>query len=177
MCVIIAKRAGQPIPPNYMLEFAHRYNPHGCGFASTRHAYKGLDFKRFMQELAKVGDDEMCIIHFRYATHGSVCNANCHPFKSGDVYFAHNGVLPIESKHDMTDSEIAFKDTIMPAVVKYGYASNGVHDVISGIIGGSRFAMLKGGHMILYGHFVDVNGYMCSNDHFMPFALRTAKRA
>lgn len=47
-------------------------------------------------------------MHFRFATHGSVRNRNCHPFRDGDLFFAHNGVLPYPSVGDRTDSEFAF---------------------------------------------------------------------
>jgi len=34
------------------------------------------------------------LIHLRWATHGTVCKGNCHPFMvTDDIAFAHNGVL------------------------------------------------------------------------------------
>ena len=52
-----------------------KLNHNGYGFVSTNHFHKGLDYRTFLRHLSEVGDDEDCIIHFRLATHGSICRA------------------------------------------------------------------------------------------------------
>lgn len=47
------------------------------------------------------------VFHTRMATHGSVCTANCHPFRHGGLVLAHNGVATEFGNmlDDRTDSE------------------------------------------------------------------------
>jgi predicted glutamine amidotransferase len=89
MCVIIVKKQGTDLPARSILERAARYNPHGFGFCTKSRFYKTLNFERFLSELETVRTDEDCVIHFRFATTGSVKTANAHPFKRDDVLFAH----------------------------------------------------------------------------------------
>lgn len=154
MCVIIAKPANVEMPSLDILKAAHLANPDGCGFASTSHHYNGLNFKQFLCQLSKVDTKEPCIIHFRLATHGSVCRANCHPFCVNGVYFAHNGILDIKPQGDMTDSETAFRNIIYPAIHRYGVCSEKVDFLIDSIIGYSKFAILKGDRLNLYGNYI-----------------------
>lgn len=109
MCVICVKPAGVPMPALAEIKAMAEANPHGFGFCtSTGKFYKSTDFAIFAERLADVRTDEACVMHFRFATHGSVRNRNCHPFRDGDLFFAHNGVLPYPSVGDRTDSEFAF---------------------------------------------------------------------
>ena len=80
MCVIVIKPAGHDLPSKSELRKAYEHNSDGCGFVSETATYKSLDFEDFYGHLRKVSRDENCIIHFRWATHGSVCVRNCHPF-------------------------------------------------------------------------------------------------
>ena len=79
------------MPSLDILSKIKKLNHNGYGFVSTDHFHKGLDYHTFLRHLSEVGDDEDCIIHFRLATHGSICRANCHPFTENGIYFAHNG--------------------------------------------------------------------------------------
>jgi hypothetical protein len=167
MCVIITKEKGQKMPSLGLLASCYRANPDGCGFVSTRHSFKSLNFTDFYRHLSRVKDDEACIIHFRFATHGGVCQRNCHPFKIGKVAFAHNGVLPIEPLADKTDSETAFIEEIYPAIQRYGWGNRRTDAAINRVRGGSRFAFLVGGKIKTYGNFVDYEGYKFSNLNFL----------
>lgn len=170
MCVIIYKPSGVSLPSYKLLLAAYNKNHDGCGFVSTKRHYKSLDFERFMDELEKVDDSEECIIHFRWATHGSVKKANCHPFVQNGVFFAHNGVLPIVPKKDMTDSETCFKTQIMPIVREFGYDSKFLDFSIREIIGSSRFALMHKGKVKLYGSFNKLHGCYFSNLNFLPMS-------
>lgn len=164
MCVIIIKAAGQQLPTDTELRNAHRRNPHGCGFVSKSHHYKGMNFDTFLKYIHKVPKEEACIIHFRLATHGSKCKANCHPFNRGNIWFAHNGILSIRPEGDMTDSETAFQNIIYPAIQKYGFKSSYVTRVIDKIIGYSKFAMMdENGNVRTFGQFIRFNGRLYSN--------------
>lgn len=98
MCVLIYKPKDVKMPDARKLQMAFKANPHGCGCVSEKMYFKSLSFAAFMRNLAKVNDSEACIIHFRLATHGSIKRANCHPFRQGYVYFAHNGIIDIEHR-------------------------------------------------------------------------------
>lgn len=160
------------MPQNEIIDAAHIANPHGCGLVSPSVFYKGTSYKSFMHALACVSDDEPCIMHFRFATHGSVKVSNCHPFCIDDVYFAHNGILNIQPDGDKTDSEAAFEQIIYPAIKEYGYGSQEMHDAAFSILGCSRFAILKGDHIYLYGDYEHRDGCYYSNLRFWPYVGR-----
>lgn len=163
MCVLICKPQGIPMPSDTILRRAFLANPDGCGFASTNHSFKGLSFKKFMKEIKKVTQDEACIIHMRLATHGSVCDANCHPFFGAGVAFAHNGILSYPNRDNMTDSETAFRDVIEPEIKKHGLLSDYVTDAVESVIGTSRFAFLKGKRILMFGNYEKIDGVYYSN--------------
>ena len=163
MCCIIYKPKGVQMPSLDTLSKIKKLNHNGYGFVSTNHFHKGLDYRTFLRHLSEVSDNEDCIIHFRLATHGSVCRANCHPFVKNDIYFAHNGVLNVYPVSDMTDSETAFKARIYPAISEYGYGSQEVFCLINSFIGSSKFAMMYKGKVELYGDYTKLNGIYYSN--------------
>lgn len=166
MCVIIIKKKGQALPSRDMLKAAYSTNPHGCGFATPTKSFKGMDFDEFYNRIKAVTVDEPCIIHFRIATAGSVCIRNCHPFKSNDIWFAHNGCLDVEPFGDWTDSETAFRGLLLPVIRSCGFESEEFKKTCDRIRGNGKFAFLDGNRLRLYGSFVDVMGYACSNDYF-----------
>lgn len=165
MCCIIYKPKGVQMPSLDTLAKIKKLNHNGYGFVSTNHFHKGLDYRTFLRHLSEVGDDEDCIIHFRLATQGSICRANCHPFEKDGVYFAHNGVLRTLPVNDMTDSEIVFRYQIYPDVIqRYGYGTKQADWAIRQICGNSsRFAMMYQGEVRLYGDYKIVDGVYYSN--------------
>jgi hypothetical protein len=79
----------------------HNSNAHSWGFAAvvdgqlvTRCGIGTFaEFKQAFEPYA----DKQAIIHFRWATHGSKTEANCHPFLvSDDLAVIHNGIIHIE---------------------------------------------------------------------------------
>lgn len=164
MCVLIVKKAGDKLPNDTILKMCYQANPDGCGFSTVRAWFKTLDFDQFLRVLKRnvnISDD--CIIHFRFATHGSVKKENCHPFidRPAGVAFAHNGVLPIISKNDKTDSEIFFRESFLPTFKKCGWNEQ-TENVIKNVIGGSKFAFLdKNEGLKTFGEFYAVKGCNC----------------
>lgn len=171
MCVLIIKPAGAKMPARDILDACRKRNPDGCGFVSPTAKYKGLDYERFLHELSKVNDADPCIIHFRWATHGSVRPSNCHPFEAEyngkPVYFAHNGVLSIPVVGDLTDSEVCFKTRLMPTIRHFGFKSPKVADAVFRVIGGSKFALMYDGHVRMFGHYHNIGGVYYSNLYFV----------
>lgn len=169
MCLILIKPAGVSLPATDILEKAAYVNHDGYGFVTSKgKACKTTNYRAFISQLQQVKKDEACLIHMRWATHGSKTTKNCHPFYDKDtkVWFAHNGVLPIPSKHDMTDSEICFRETLVPAIKKYGFGSERFCTIEDNARGGSRFAYMKDGRLYMSGDFIEHDGCYYSNMHF-----------
>lgn len=175
MCIIITKPAGVRVPPMAIIARCAALNPHGFGFATKDRIYKTLSFEDFKREIKTIRKDETVILHFRYATHGSIKTSNCHPFRDDKtgVSFAHNGILNITPIGDMTDSETAFRTRIVPTIKEHGFDSDEFIKANHDIIGGSRFAYIdKDGDYRLYGAFTHYKGCWYSNRNFMPVIER-----
>jgi predicted glutamine amidotransferase len=164
MCVIIVKPAGVKMPSKNVLQMAARYNPDGFGFCTENLMYKSLNFISFMKHLSIVDDNMACIIHFRYATTGSIKTSNCHPFMCNDTFFAHNGVLKIEARNDKTDSETFFRQYVMPFIRQYSFDSI---DRLMNKFDYNRFAIMKAGKIKLFGNFQKLEGCYYSNLRFL----------
>ena len=170
MCVLIIKPAGAKMPPKATLKQCFTSNPDGCGFAQGEKIVRSLNFETWYDEVSAIAErDKDAIIHFRYATHGSVRVSNCHPFKdsSTGAIFAHNGVLPIKALCDKTDSETYFKTCLVPLISKYGAFSKEVIEFIGETIGCSRFALMQNGEVRKFGVFHEYNGCHYSNLRWM----------
>lgn len=166
MCVICIKPANVQMPDKDIIRAMAQANPDGFGFAASNGMNgASMNFIQFYKMLSRVPDSAACILHFRWATHGSKCLKNCHPFydKETNVWFAHNGVLPIESKNDMTDSEICFRKTLVPAIKKYGLASKMFDEISDNQRGGSRFVYMQGEDVYFQGNFTELDGCLYSN--------------
>ena len=168
MCVILFKPKGVKLPSLDILTKAHNRNPHGCGFCSPTGSYKGLSFNSFLREVKK-HEDEPILIHFRFATQGSVKKSNCHPFydEETNTYFMHNGVLSGFLPHkDMTDSEMCFRWMIQPYIKRYGFSVTTEQEVEYQRCG-SRFAFMQGEDVHLYGLYEQMDGVYYSNLRFL----------
>lgn len=166
MCVICYIPKGVNTPPYRMLRAMRDANPHGQGFCTPSMYCRGLSFDRFIEQLRRRNVNEPCILHFRFATHGSIRKGNCHPFNIGDVYFAHNGILSVQPMKDRTDSETAFIRYLYPYIEQYGLHSQEVDTMVYNIIEGSRFAFMQGYDVRLFGRYELMNGCYYSNLRF-----------
>lgn len=108
MCVIIDNQNGATISRTHA-ERAIDHNPDGFGVVWLdapfgRRVQKTLDADK---AFCWITSARPCVIHCRYATHGSVKRENCHPFPLGpDRYLAHNGIVnAVTQIGDETDSE------------------------------------------------------------------------
>ena len=171
MCIIIVKPQGAHLPPFEIISRCATRNPDGFGFAVPSRVFKSMSFKRFYRELQRVAKSEVpAVIHFRFATHGSIRLANCHPFRDENtgISFAHNGVLSLVPDGDMTDSETAFRNILLPQIEHSGIDSVEFKKVISGVIGGSRFAfMTDDGQIKMYGQYIRYGDCFYSNMNFI----------
>lgn len=166
MCVLIVKNKGVKMPSQNILAACASANPHGFGIATPNGVFKTLNVDEFLSVCEKITPDTPAIIHCRYATHGSIKTENCHPFECKDWIFAHNGVLDITPKNDMTDSETAFLQIFLPLILVNGIANRNVRKVIEFVRGyGSKFAFMnkKTAKIYTFGEFTDIKGAKFSN--------------
>lgn len=157
------------MPSVDFLNIARTANPHGCGYCTPKKSFKTLDYDIFLEKLNKIKKDTPVLIHFRYATHGRVRQSNCHPFYDRDlgVKFMHNGILNITPFRGKTDSETAFRSIIVPEIAAHGIESTEVDESINSVIGVSRFAIMQGDTVKLYGQWYEHNGLMLSNNRLI----------
>lgn len=108
MCLIIASQDGK-LPDWEYVSQGYKDNPHSWGIMSSNgkriSIYRGLDKASFERAYSKLGGDPY-VIHFRWATHGKIDIANCHPFEvAPGLMMAHNGVIKIEQhRKDKSDT-------------------------------------------------------------------------
>ena len=99
MCLIYCNKVGST--PNYTaLESALRSNPDGIGTMGWNGSQwvveRHLIVDNHKELIDKLASYSRYAIHYRYATHGLISLANCHPFSIGNGwYLMHNGVLGI----------------------------------------------------------------------------------
>lgn len=124
MCLLIFKPENIVIPYAY-LQAADIANPHGCGIAypdgKVTRTLKGAKWGAddIARALESIGNAP-AIIHFRYATHGSLTNANTHPFLlPRGVAAAHNGIINgVTCRDDESDTRAYLRQHVVPFVGK-----------------------------------------------------------
>ena len=158
------------MPGEQILRAAAALNRDGCGvMTAAGYIHKCLysDLDHFLNELRGIPTNVAAAVHFRWATHGSVKVGNCHPFVYNDFAMMHNGVLPIKSRHDRTDSQIFLQQSLGPMLRAFGAAS----DVVSATLNatGSRFAILdkKQKQISIFGKWSMIDGVYYSNLRFL----------
>lgn len=177
MCILIVKRTGVQFPSVQAIQESCTHNPDG--FAMSYYAegkvniFRTLDKNEFLAKYRAVSalsyKKVSMIIHARIATHGSVKleNTHCWMDEKTGIVFAHNGILSIANRGDLTDSETFFRDIFIPA---YKYAGwDGGERAVKTIIGSSKFAFMdKKGHIYTFGNYINDGGCLFSNTSYQP---------
>lgn len=144
MCVIIYKPANVTLPTQE-LEQAYWQNTDGVGIAVRTagkiHVKKHVwSLAEFMTEWQMVAEQEV-LLHFRYATLGTVSAANCHPFVVGPLVVAHNGHI-----HGYGDKHISdtrhWCDQWLAPLVRKRLTVKGIASAIKKDFPTQRFALL-----------------------------------
>jgi hypothetical protein len=107
-------------------------------------------------------------IHARIKTHGTQKLENCHGWIEDKIglAFAHNGILSIKNRDDMTDSETFFRDIFAPVFEVGGWDAD--ERAIKACIGTSKFCFMDMyGNLIHYGNYIKgEDGILYSNDSY-----------
>lgn len=176
MCIIIVKKLGVKYPSIENVKNACDNNPDGFAIAWATDRvvrnYRTMNQKEFLKKCKEVFKNDYkttaVVIHARIATHGSKKLENCHCWidKGTALSFAHNGILSISNRGDMTDSETFFQDIFLPIYKKYGWSQAEL--AINACIGTSKFAFLSAtGDIRAYGNYNELQGVMYSNTSYL----------
>lgn len=183
MCILITKEKGVHFPSVRNIENSIAANPDGFAMAWNEdgevRVFKSMNPEEFMDAYKALAKrlshrDTAMMLHMRIATHGSVGIKNCHCWKcnvlGSGMAFAHNGILRIPNRADMTDSETFLRDYVEPCETLSGVLNN-----IHTYIGTSKFAFIDGyGNLLRFGDFLEQYGVQYSNRSFMGYGRRSA---
>jgi hypothetical protein len=185
MCIIIVKNAGVEMPTLDVLENCWNANPDGMGFM---HATGGVVFgEKYFElddmynDLRKVPKERPCVIHFRWATHGSTEIDAAHPFPisrkvsdvrsivwTSDIGCAHNGVIPgfgskTQKSGILSDTQDFIVNVLSRKRIRENLFSQNTIDTITEITK-SKWAFLnEKGEVEVVGKFFEDEGLLFSN--------------
>ena len=199
MCIIAIKKVGINVPDDSLIETMFESNPDGAGFMYNkdgrviiRKGYMTLKaLKTALEDVYKEVDtlNTTFVYHFRIATHGSVKPSLTHPFpisnKIGillktsyetDVAVAHNGIIPIKTRTDISDTmeyivtKLYKRKKKFPNFYKFEHHRKSIETQIK-----SKMAILDGsGRVEIIGEFIEDKGILYSNTSYTkryPFCL------
>lgn len=152
MCVIAIKQRNVQYPSYERVQ--NMCDNNDDGFAIVYHVqgepvkqYRTLNKDKFLNKYREItstynSEDVALFIHARIKTHGSEKLDNCHGWIDDDlgIAFAHNGILSIKNRGDLTDSETFFRDIFVP-IFKIGGWDLGIK-AINAVIGTSKFVFM-----------------------------------
>lgn len=199
MCLIAIKKQGSKLPKEKHLRAAERRNPDGIGVMTWKPGEKVVrikkDFKNVGELLewqaANVKEEDIYVVHFRYATHGVKDAGNRHPFPvtqekellrktnlSCSAAVAHNGVLSNVPRHQLYSDTQKFVLSVLgsPSIIN-NIADRAVQLLIADFIGGDRVVVLLGdGSMYRFGNWVKKGGILYSNEGFISYEYTKPKK-
>lgn len=182
MCIIAIKDAGVQFPAIDTVETMCDNNPDGFAVvwhkAGDKHSrvYRTMDRDKFLKRYKMIVRHHdyrttSLYIHARIATHGSLRRENCHGFvdHTTRLCFAHNGILGIKNRGDLTDSETFFRDYFIPVYRHGGWFE--AEKLIRDVIGYSKFVFMDGeGRLRKFGDYIkDDAGVLYSNHSFRNY--------
>jgi len=195
MCVIVAVENDEFKPSPEQLEQMHRKNSDGAGIAwlspeGKVRFVKGLkDDKEVLQTIESRQIKAPYIIHFRITSSGATCKELTHPFpvtykaetalkgETSEVLF-HNGtwhnydavlmqLMFAKGRGDLPDGE--WNDSRVMALILARHGENMLRFLLERNT--SKVMTLdKNGVNILAGEFIQHQGYIVSNDYWIPAA-------
>jgi predicted glutamine amidotransferase len=178
MCIIAIKKRGVQFPTKKQVKAmmdnnsdgnSMMWHKKGCKTLHTLRTLSNKDFLKAYDQLVERQrpEDIALVMHFRIKTHGSAKVENTHCWFSPEcnLGFAHNGVLSLKNRDDMTDSETFFRDLFIPAYLQGGWDAG--ERAVNAVIGSSKFAFLStNGEIHHYGNFLTKDGILFSNSSY-----------
>jgi len=144
MCLAIYKPKGVEISKAYYRN-GYSENRDGCGFAFANHGriecYKGFNsFHDFWNAIKPLQGKHAMLVHFRFATHGDKSDANVHPIVIHNGKFAviHNGVIPIRTTGNDSDTVTFARDVLGPCFRRFSWKDATLRYLIETSIGGGN---------------------------------------
>lgn len=176
MCIIAIKKKGVKFPKVETIKTMCDNNPDG--FALVYHvdgqdvrqirSLESKDIYKAYRKLLKHSPKHVSFfMHARVKTHGTININNCHGWHSDEcsVYFAHNGILSVKNRDDMTDSETFLRDIFTPCFLIGGWSA--AEKAINACIGTSKFVFMNDdGEIKHYGNYIDDDGMLYSNSTY-----------
>lgn len=186
MCIIAIKQRGVNYPSYKRVKTMCENN--SDGFAIVWHVigqpvrnYRTLSEKKFLKKYNEItsahkAKDVSLFIHARIKTHGTQKLENCHGWIEDRIglAFAHNGILSIKNRDDMTDSETFFRDIFAPVFEIGGWDAG--ERAIKACIGTSKFCFMDMyGNLSHYGNYIKGDdGILYSNDSYNERLWKTS---
>lgn len=184
MCIIMLALPETIVPDSHLLN-SFSSNSDGCGFAYINTDYlgrrrlkieKSMSFESFLKKYhraVKNNPYSPFMIHFRYATHGTVDTFNCHPFKvNHNLAMVHNGIITgVGTDTKKSDTQL-FNDKILKHLPKDFYKHEAYTLLLEKFLVGSKMVTLDiNGDYKIYnesvGHWKD--GVWYSNNSYVSF--------
>lgn len=171
MCIIVIVPEGEQIPEKRVLENCFSNNSDGIGYMYQKGKNviirKGfLDFSDFYRSITAQKITGDLVIHFRYATHGTISPANCHPFPiSGNlgakksithIGIAHNGIIQsIPTSPKRSDTKTLIESLPLDVTIDSIEQHIGIDD--------GKFAIMTSEKTYMIGDFIFEKGVYYSN--------------
>jgi glutamine amidotransferase len=152
MCLLMVASPNYT-PTRQELMCACTNNPDGFGYAihvgDRILTGKGLNAEHMVSKFLKVRaqyPDAWAMFHARWATHGSVCSTNSHPYEVGgrqDIILGHNGVLGVEipAGDDRSDT-LVFAEDWLPNFLELLDCEAGFGE-LEELVSGSKIAIFS----------------------------------
>ena len=189
MCVIALKFAGSKLPKDEHLRNCENRNKDGIGIALYREGATDILIKKDFKDAEalivwlkeNVKQEDTCMIHFRYATHGLKDEGNRHPFpitKNKEMMrqvelvcqmaTVHNGVISqYGNETKFSDTQQFVMDILAEDAVKNNIENPAVQKLISNYIEHDRLAvMLNNGKIWMWGDWENVEDIAYSNTSY-----------
>jgi predicted glutamine amidotransferase len=188
MCVIAVKYKNVELPKEEHLRACEYRNKDGIGVALLRADATEIMIKKDFVDIEvfikwfyeTVKKEDICIIHYRFATHGLKDVGNRHPFPVTQnkellrkpelvcqMAVAHNGVLDYEHHPKYSDTQKFVLDILADETIKNNLANPKIRKLINNFVASDRLVVLQAdGTMYFWGEWVKEGEIYYSNSSY-----------